>query len=35
MEWASAAELGTAYGMAIAAGLLLGALVAIFNSWRA
>lgn len=35
MAWASADELGSAYGLAIASGLLLGALVAIFNSWRA
>jgi hypothetical protein len=35
MEWANLGELGTAYGLAIAAGLLLGALVAVFNSWRA
>jgi hypothetical protein len=35
MMWASPEELGTAYGLAIGAGLLLGALVALFNSWRA
>ncbi|MDQ0733476.1 hypothetical protein QFZ57_004335 [Arthrobacter sp. B1I2] len=35
MTWATPAELGTAYGMAIGFGLALGALVAIFNSWRA
>jgi ABC-type nitrate/sulfonate/bicarbonate transport system permease component len=35
MEWASPEELGTGYGLAIGAGLLLGALIALFNSWRA
>lgn len=35
MTWESVAELGTAYGLGIGAGLLLGALVALFNSWRA
>lgn len=35
MMWASPEELGRAYGLAIAVGLLLGALVALFNSWRA
>lgn len=35
MTWASLDELGRAYGLAIAVGLLLGAVVALFNSWRA
>jgi hypothetical protein len=35
MTWATATELGSAYGLAIGAGLLLGALVVLFNSWRA
>jgi ABC-type nitrate/sulfonate/bicarbonate transport system permease component len=35
MEWASLEELGAAYGLAIGAGLLIGALIALFNSWRA
>lgn len=35
MEWATETELGTAYGLAVGAGCLLGALVALFNSWRA
>jgi hydroxyethylthiazole kinase-like sugar kinase family protein len=35
MSWATPDELGTAYGLAVGAGCLLGALVAFFNSWRA
>jgi hypothetical protein len=35
MEWASPEEVGAAYGLAIGAGLLLGGLIALFNSWRA
>ena len=35
MEWATGAELGTAYGLAVGCGCLVGALIALFNSWRA
>jgi len=35
MDWATETELGSAYGLAIGAGLLIGALIALFNSWRA
>lgn len=35
MEWASAEELFNAYGYAVGVGCVLGALVALFNSWRA
>lgn len=35
MTWATATELATAYGMAIGFGCVLGALISIFNSWRA
>lgn len=35
MVWESMAELGKAYGLGIAVGLLLGAMVAMFNSWKA
>lgn len=34
MTWADAGQLLSAYGLAIGAGLLLGALIALFNSWR-
>lgn len=35
MEWLTLNELGLAYGQAIGWGLALGALVALYNSWRA
>lgn len=35
MAWASLEELGAAYGWAIGAGCLVGALISLFNSWRA
>lgn len=33
MEWASATEPLAAFGVAIAAGFILGSMISLFNSW--
>lgn len=34
MAWATDLELGTAYGLAIGCGFVLGAMISLFNAWR-